>query len=304
MFTQPTFSVFTATFNRAKFLPKLYEALLNQTFKSFEWLIIDDGSSDNTQKIIENFVEENKISIKYIYQEHKGKHAATNKALDLANGIFFLPLDDDDLPLNNALSLLISTYEDIPEVVKPYFSAVTGLCIDPEGKVIGDAFPEDIIDSDPIEMYYKFKIKGDKWGCQLTKIRKQYKYPVPSMKLNYYPEITIFGEIAKKYKTRYINKPLKIVRYHSDGLSKRKLPNAYSKKISHMYILNEHIDYFEKNPYEFFIHSILYTRWSLHCKKIEIKGIKPILSKILILVSFPAGFLFYLYDKFYAQKKI
>ncbi len=71
-----------------------------------------------------------------------------------------------------------------------------------------------------------------------------------------------------------------------------------------MYILNEHIDYFEKNPYEFFIHSILYTRWSLHCKKIEIKGIKPILSKILILVSFPAGFLFYLYDKFYAQKKI
>lgn len=296
------FTIFTATYNRGKLLKNIYISLIDQTFKNFEWIIIDDGSTDNTNDIICSFKLSSPFTIKYYFQENSGKHIAYIKALNMAEGLFFLPLDSDDIPLPSALMHLNEAYYSIPENERDLFSAVTGLCINKnDGRIIGDTFPSDIFDSTPLDLYYIYKIKGDKWGFQLTEIRKQYTFPIiPDEKfkesMKFYPEIAIFGEIGKKYKTRYINIPLKVVEYHKSGLSKSKIQHAYPKKISALYKLNYCSDYFRYNPYEFFSTILLYSRWSFHLSTFNISEIKKSYFKILVILLLPLSLLVFFTD--------
>ena len=86
-----TFTVFTPTFNRAYTLPIVYESLKKQTFRDFEWLIVDDGSTDNTRDLVETWQKEAKFQIRYFWQKNGGKHRARNFGVSQAQGAFFLP---------------------------------------------------------------------------------------------------------------------------------------------------------------------------------------------------------------------
>src|SRR6266576_5358341 len=100
------FTVFTATHNRAHTLARAYESLQRQTYRDFEWLIIDDGSTDKTRLLIRSYLEAAALPVRYIYQEHQGKHVAHNRAVLEAKGEFLLPLDSDDALLPHALMRL------------------------------------------------------------------------------------------------------------------------------------------------------------------------------------------------------
>lgn len=89
-------TIFTPTYNRAYILPKLYESLCVQTCQDFEWLIVDDGSTDNTQKILDSWLEENRISMRYVLQENGGKMRAFNRAVSLSESELFVCIDSDD----------------------------------------------------------------------------------------------------------------------------------------------------------------------------------------------------------------
>ena len=89
-------TIFTPTFNRAEFLPKVYYSLKNQEYKEFEWVIVDDGSSDNTETVINSFIQDQAIVIHYIKQPNGGKHKAINTGVSVATGDLFLILDSDD----------------------------------------------------------------------------------------------------------------------------------------------------------------------------------------------------------------
>ena len=106
-------TIFTPTFNRAHTLVRLYEGLLKQTEKVFEWLIVDDGSTDGTKNLVEGFIQERKLNIRYFYQENQGKHIAINKGVSEARGNYFLTIDSDDYLLE--LSLI-----HISEPTRPY----------------------------------------------------------------------------------------------------------------------------------------------------------------------------------------
>ena len=99
-------TVLTPTFNRASLLPRLYKSLCKQTYRDFEWLVIDDGSSDHTKEILDQFVKENKISIRYYYKTNGGKHTAINLGLDVAKGEIFFIADSDDVLLPDSLSIV------------------------------------------------------------------------------------------------------------------------------------------------------------------------------------------------------
>ena len=75
------FTVFTPTFNRAYTLPRVYESLKSQTFKNFEWLIVDDGSSDGTADLVKMWQNEGALTIRYFYQINRGKHIAINRGV-------------------------------------------------------------------------------------------------------------------------------------------------------------------------------------------------------------------------------
>ena len=108
-------SVFTATYNRANELKELYKSLQNQTYKDFEWIIVDDGSVDNTKDIVEGFIKNNDIKILYQYKENGGKMSAHNMGVDLASGDIFLSIDSDDCAVNDSLKLVAEKYEEIKD---------------------------------------------------------------------------------------------------------------------------------------------------------------------------------------------
>lgn len=105
-------TIFTPTYNRAHTLPALYQSLCYQDSKDFEWIVIDDGSTDNTKDLIEGWIKENKISIRYFYQENAGKMAAHNYAVDIAESELFMCLDSDDRLSKNAIESCVSFWKD------------------------------------------------------------------------------------------------------------------------------------------------------------------------------------------------
>ena len=113
VFRMISFSVFTPTYNRAAYLPNVYRSLREQTFRNFEWIIVNDGSQDSTDEIVKNFMSENLIKIKYIIQSNRGKHIAQNRATEIAEGELFLPLDSDDTIISTALEILWNAWMSI-----------------------------------------------------------------------------------------------------------------------------------------------------------------------------------------------
>lgn len=105
-------TIFTPTYNRSNLLLHLYKSLCEQINKDFLWLIIDDGSKDNTKELVDTWKKENKIKIQYIYQKNSGKHVAHNKAVELCNTELFVCVDSDDILTNNAVEIIINYWEN------------------------------------------------------------------------------------------------------------------------------------------------------------------------------------------------
>ena len=207
-------TIITPTYNRAKTLPKVFESLLNQSFKDFLWIILDDGSTDNTEKVVENFQLLNPF-FEIIYKKDKNRH----KFLTVLEGVkmvktpYFMVVDSDDAYPEDALETLISEVEKI-ENQDDYIS-VMGLSADENGKIVGNQYPNNGFDGSIFEMRYKHKVWGDKFGIFIT---KTYQREISGKDFSqyegkgYFPQSVIFNEYdAKGIKTRFVNK---IVRFY------------------------------------------------------------------------------------------
>jgi len=296
------FTVFTPTYNRAHTLHRVYESLVAQTFRDFEWLVIDDGSTDESKSVMEGWRDEADFPIRYLYQENQGKHVAHNRAVQEARGEFFTPLDSDDACVPETLARFKHHWDTIPEERKPYFSGVTALCMDQEGCVIGDKFPHDITDSDSLECYYKLKVRGEKWGFLRTDVLREFPFPTPKNWESHIPEGVVWSKIARQYKTRYVNEPLRI--YYTGHQSLSNPPNprkiALAGQLQHTMALNEHIDYVRYAPVAFLRSAVHYVRFSLHLGETPIKqfqGLSNLRARGLWLVGLPLGVMVYAKDK-------
>src|SRR5215472_6221715 len=138
------FTVFTPTYNRAHTLARVYESLLDQTYDNFEWLVIDDGSTDTTCNLIAHFQKCAKFPVVYkrLYR-NRGKHIAHNKALKHARGEFLLVADSDDWIVPNALERMDYHWHRLSLLCDPEaFVGVAGLCADCNGVIVGDKYPQ------------------------------------------------------------------------------------------------------------------------------------------------------------------
>jgi glycosyltransferase involved in cell wall biosynthesis len=295
-------SVFTPTYNRAHLLNRGYTALLNQTYKNFEWIIVDDGSTDNTREVVDHFVKEgNFFDIRYYYQENAGKHGAFNNVLPKAKGMFLLIIDSDDALRHNALEILVKAWNEIPDAKKEHFIGVSGLCEDQYGKLIGDSFPCSPFDSNSLEKYYKFKIKGDKSGMMKVEILRKFRYP--DKKASYYPEAYLWFTIARQFQTRYINNV--ILTYFleaKDSLSKPlAMPKNNAEAISdyYLYLINNFIGYFRYSPKEFLKYFVVYASYASYAGR----GFTHIIKYINSPVSKFLGALLYPVSIYHRNKK-
>lgn len=308
MRTHPLFTVFTPTYNRASVINRVYESLLLQTFKDFEWLIVDDGSTDETRGLVEHWTQDSQtwFPIRYVYQENQHKKVAHNRGVREARGELFLTLDSDDTCVPEALDRLAHHWYAIPEGQRDRFSAVTSLCRYEDGSIVGDSFPCDgWIDSDSLEMTYRYRTRGEKWGFQRRDVLRNYLFPEMAVSVpGYVPEGLVWSAVARNYKTRFVNEALRI--YHQDKTgegtqitSKRNIAvNAPGSLLARRSMLERDIDYLWFDPVTFLKNAALLTRSYLHCPDEYRSNYWPrsFVGKILVAAMAPVGFWFYLMD--------
>jgi len=229
-------TIFTPTYNRAYIIKNLYESLKRQTLKDFEWLIVDDGSTDNTDEIVKSWIAEGLIPIRLIRQQNRGKHCAINRGVREAIGdLFFIVDSDDNLP-KDAIQKIKHYYTTI--IDNNAFAGVCGLRFYPNGERIGGEFNFDIIDSSSIDIRYKYKVNGDLAEVFRTDILKGYPFPEIEGE-KFCPEAVVWNRIAQKYKLRYFNENIYICDYLPDGLSAKITRIRMESPISSMICYSE-----------------------------------------------------------------
>lgn len=209
-------SIFTPTYNRAYSLRRVYDSLLAQTDDRFEWLIVDDGSFDETDLLINSFINEpHPFEIRYYKQEHKGKPSAQNKAIDLARGDFFITCDSNKCFDKRGVENILAMAESIAE--SPKICGVGGYRADFSGNIYGGEMSlngKDYIDCSQLERE-KYHLSGDKSTAFRTEILKRYKSPIfegesfiteavwliqmalDGYVIRWFPEIICYGEYEK-----------------------------------------------------------------------------------------------------------
>jgi glycosyltransferase involved in cell wall biosynthesis len=296
------FTVFTASYNRAHTLHRVYESLRVQTFRDFEWLVVDDGSTDATGELLKKWQAEANFPFRYIYQQNQGKPGAFNRGVQEAQGELFLNLDSDDGCVPNALERLKFHWDGIPAGEKDKFSAVTALCKDQNDKLCGDKFPRDIWDSDSIEYTFDYAIRGEKWGFQRTDVLKQFPYPmVPDVK--FIPESVVWLPLSRKFKTRFVNEILRI--YHVDDGAKDHLVSLTASTMAgrlffYKFVLNEYTDRLFRSPRYLFRATVNFSRYSFGLGKgpwSQFKELRPTAARLLAAAALPLGFAISLKDK-------
>ncbi len=214
------FTVFTPTYNRGYIIENLYRSLQRQTYKNFEWVVIDDGSSDNTEELFRKWtMEENDFKITYQKTENGGKHRAINRGLKIAKGELFFIADSDDYLTDNALEISDKVEKSIPEKEKKNFAGVCGRDGFSPAEPVGTSFHgKEYLDITSLERK-KHKIEGDKKEIFYTEVLR--KYPFPEFEgEKFLTENIVWSRIAHDgYKLRFFNDIIYICDYLPDGLS-------------------------------------------------------------------------------------
>jgi hypothetical protein len=215
---KPVFTVFTPTYNRAGTLARVFDSLMAQTFGDFEWLIVDDGSSDDTAALVQTWQASAPFPIRYRYQKNSGKHIASNVGVREARGELFVFFDSDDWCVAEALERFHFHWTMIPAAQRPLFSTVSGLCVDMKGALIGDAFKDAIVVGEGAWQQMQLRSSGDRWGVSRTEVLQQFPFPeIPNEK--FISEGIVWNRMSRQYRALFINERLKICEYRADGLS-------------------------------------------------------------------------------------
>lgn len=210
-------TIFTPTYNRGYILRALFESLCSQTCFDFEWLIVDDGSTDDTSNLITGLQSlPSNFEVRYYKQSNGGKHRAINYGLRLAKGELFYIVDSDDRLTPDAVAWIKEEYESIKDDDR--FAGLSGIRVYPEGNKIGGGIDFGKIDATAIEIRDKYKIEGDQAEVFKTEILR--KFPFPEFKgEKFCPEALVWFRIAQKYMLRYCHKAIYICDYLPDGLT-------------------------------------------------------------------------------------
>lgn len=239
-------SIITPTYNRANSLESLYSSLIAQTNKNFEWIIINDGSTDTTEETINKFILEKKINVIYEFQQNSGKHKALNKAIKIANGELVFFVDSDDFLTSNSIEFITQQWESIKD--DKSYAGISGSRVSSDGEIIGDlgkTKQNEYIDANAFEYRYKYKVEGDKAEVFRKEIIEKYKFPEFEGE-KFIPEALVYNRIANDgYRMRWYREPIYVCEYRKDGLTAQGSSlfigswNGYSLYIKEMLFYNE-----------------------------------------------------------------
>lgn len=282
-------SILTPTYNREKLLERLYKSILKNLNYGLEveWLIMDDGSIDGTEKLIEKYINENKLDIQYYSQENKGKMEAINNLVPYTTGELIIECDSDDYFKDNAFLTIKNTYHELDE--NTY--ALCYLKYDQNECNIGNLFKEN--ETTMFDLYFKQGENGEKALVYNTNIRKQYNYELENDE-KFVTEARMYHKMDSKYKIKCFNEPIMICEYQEGGYSNnivevfKKYPYGYYEYFKEMFDMNFSGIYFKKRIY-ILKHYILFSYLTKKGFKESINNVKGVFNKILFVIMYFPG---------------
>ena len=283
-------SIITPTYNRAHLLPVLYKSLTRQTCKDFEWIVIDDGSTDNTDDLILQWKDEADFDVIFVRKENGGKHTALNASHPYIHSNLVLIADSDDWLVDEAVQTIVDDWKR--------FEDDCGICgisylrgSDPEHSLGGRHYrkPEEISDFITI----KVNDSSDCGSCETIRADVFKEYPFPE-----YPDEKFIGEsylwfnAGYKYKTVYIDKILYITEFFDDGLTRAGRKLRYNSPNGSMIVANYGTARGIKNSFRV-KQAILYNCYAYKTGTGFVNRMKQAKSKVMTCIGIIPGYLLY-----------
>lgn len=292
-------TIFTPTYNRAYCLHYCYESLKRQTNKNFVWLIIDDGSIDETREIVEGWKKEKLILIEYIWQKNQGMHGAHNTAYEHIQTELNVCIDSDDYMPDDAVEKILTFWN---EYGNEEVSGLIGLDADSNEQIIGTNLPDYLKSATLFELYNTYKVTGDKKLVYRTALTKKYPYPIFENE-KYVGLAYKYYQLDKKYQMLLMNEILCHVEYLPDGSSHNMIYQYYNNPRGFAFYRKElmklpfaNIRFKFRQAIHYVSSSILSKDWSF---------LKSTPKKILTTLALPFGFTLYFYIRIrFLSKKI
>ena len=292
-----TLTVFTPAYNRAHTIGRTYESLCRQTCNDFEWLIVDDGSSDNTKELVQKWIDENIISIRYIYQANQGMHGAHNTAYKNIDTELNTCIDSDDYMPDDAVENIVTFWRANGS---DKYAGILGLDRTIGGILLGIGFPPDLKSTTLSGYYARPGTWGDMKLVLRTEIVRKYpEYPVfPGEK--YVSIGYLYQLIDQDYELLTMNKVLDIVDYQLDGSSSMMYQQYWKNPRGFAFIHNNDLKYVHSFKRRIQV-AVLYISHCIRAKNWNM--IQECNSPWLALFCSPLGVAFYLFTWYKVKRR-
>ena len=299
------FSIFTATYNRGHLLNSLYDCIKQQDYDHslYEWVVVSDGSTDDTPILIQSFIKEGLVNIKFINKKNGGKHTAWREATKVFEGRYIVTADDDDPIPTNMLSIYDKYWKDLEKDSQyDLFWEVKSRCQYEDGTLVGLPLPKPYFDSDYIEIHYKLKKGAEMDGCRKVEVlRNEARVPDKFLfeeECSNYPEGLRWIKAARKYKTRFVPDITRTYVVGHDSLCvtpkgmKRSSKKNYNSLISALYGLNETRDILIKYCPMNYLFTVLQLSYSAQRANVRVlKYVNNNFDKFLLILFYIPSFM-------------
>lgn len=278
--------IFTPTYNRAYRLPNLFESLKRQDCGNFRWLIVDDGSTDGTETLVQEFKAASPFPIQYIKQENGGKARAHNTGVRHCESELFFCVDSDDELTPGALVKIWDRWCEVRQ--NPDVAGVIGVYGKSIDKPLGTWMPEGVGTTTMWDLYYKHRFKGDSAHIYRTDVLKEYPFEVAENE-KFIAETYVYHQIDQEYTLATLNEILVVAEYLPDGYSKNFPKLTKENPVGYHTLKRLYIGYADNIPSRYYS-TILYMVGHMLAKTTR-EGIDDAPSKALAYLACPPAWL-------------
>lgn len=295
------YTVFTTAYNRPDELRRLYASLLEQTYRDFTWLIVDDSTDDQVKDVVEGFIREGRIKVRYHKQEHRGRYWAQKTGFALVDTPYMVDIDDDDELTEDCLEVLAKEWERVEKEGRKEIGVICGLCVDDEGHVVSYHDERPFFDTNYIDLEWKQKRPSENLVSRKLEVIKNVDIFCDERnwladQVTLVRESVLWNRVARKYNMRYVNHPIRI--YHTESTNRLSTPVFDQQKcIDYVYsngtLLNELRGRLWENPKDLVKYVAEYVACgaALHISFKELVAhLEGLTLKTIAILLYPAGF--------------
>lgn len=282
-------TIFTPAYNRAGMLPRLFQSLLRQTSFDFEWLIVDDGSTDETEQLVSSFVNKASFPVRYVYKENGGKHTAHNVALKYAQGKWFFCVDSDDYLADGAVDIIIQSTRSLADNqgIIAYKEEVTG-------KRLSGEFPRDVLFAGLNSLAFTYGCTGEFSLIFPTALLQKYPFPVFEGE-KFVTESVVYDRIEQDSEMLLLRKTVTICEYQTEGYSQNANRLMRHNPLGYCLYFLQRVDISPTVRQKLVCAGKYWCfRWIANTPELRYSG----KHKALIIFSIPLGALFRIYYRF------